>query len=163
MKEVVYAVRAISPLLIALVLLVVVVLRQPLPSKGFTDVEEEDADSSAKGGAMAGATTGSGGKDAADAGATEQAAARDDTAKLGAQPFCGGNDATDDLEQGGTDQVRVVVLFCVGGLGWGCGIETGLGLQVSCRWTLSRRFAMTLLVSKELTGQAPPSTRPVAT
>lgn len=42
-KEVVYAVRAISPLLVALVFLVVVVLRQPLPSKGFTD--DDDADS----------------------------------------------------------------------------------------------------------------------
>lgn len=36
-----YAVRAISPLIVALVLLVVVVLRQPLPSKGFVDEEEE--------------------------------------------------------------------------------------------------------------------------
>lgn len=40
-KEVVYAVRAISPLIVALVLLVVVVLRQPLPSTGFVDHEEE--------------------------------------------------------------------------------------------------------------------------
>lgn len=45
-KEVVYAVRAISPLLVALVLLVVVVLRQPLPSKGFTDFEDEDEEDS---------------------------------------------------------------------------------------------------------------------
>lgn len=42
--EVVYAVRAISPLIVALVLLVVVVLRQPLPSKGFVDFDDEDDD-----------------------------------------------------------------------------------------------------------------------
>jgi hypothetical protein len=41
----VYAVRAISPLLVALVLLVVVVLRQPLPSKGFSDFDTEDSSS----------------------------------------------------------------------------------------------------------------------
>lgn len=41
-KEVVYAVRAITPLLVALVLLVTVVLRQPLPAKGFTDMDEEE-------------------------------------------------------------------------------------------------------------------------
>lgn len=34
--------RAISPLLVALVLLVVVVLRQPLPSKGFSDFDDEE-------------------------------------------------------------------------------------------------------------------------
>jgi hypothetical protein len=42
-KEVVYGVRAISPLLVALVLLVVVVLRQPLPVKGFTEDDEADS------------------------------------------------------------------------------------------------------------------------
>jgi hypothetical protein len=50
-KEVVYAVRAISPLLVALVFLVVVVLRQPLPSKGFTDDDDDESnDSSNRGG-----------------------------------------------------------------------------------------------------------------
>jgi hypothetical protein len=45
-KEIVYAVRAISPLLVALVLLVVVVLHQPLPSKGFSDFDDEAENSS---------------------------------------------------------------------------------------------------------------------
>lgn len=135
-----YGVRAISPLLIALALLVVVVLRQPLPCKGFTD-DDEDADSSTKGGSKGkGATTtgSSGGKDA-DAGATEQAAARDDSAH-------GSNEAADDLEQGGTDQVRfsrnnttkkrtqkrsfVLAVLDLGTAG-GLGVETVAGLQAS--------------------------------
>ncbi|WIA21511.1 hypothetical protein OEZ85_000714 [Tetradesmus obliquus] len=45
-KEVVYGVRAICPLLIALVFLVVVVLRQPLPFDGFMVDEEEDDEQS---------------------------------------------------------------------------------------------------------------------
>eukprot|EP00883_Tetradesmus_obliquus_P012903 jgi/Sobl393_1/5802/SZX75346.1 len=45
-KEVVYGVRAICPLLIALVFLVVVVLRQPLPFDGFVVDEEEDDEQS---------------------------------------------------------------------------------------------------------------------
>lgn len=47
-----YGVRAISPLLVALSLLVVAVLRQPLPTKGFlVDEEEEKAAGEGKPGA----------------------------------------------------------------------------------------------------------------
>jgi hypothetical protein len=53
-KEVLFGIRAISPLVVALILLVVCVLRQPLPDKGFIvddadweESEEEDEENEA--------------------------------------------------------------------------------------------------------------------
>jgi hypothetical protein len=49
-KEVIFGIRAISPLVVALILLVVFVLRQPLPDKGFivddADWEESEDEES---------------------------------------------------------------------------------------------------------------------
>lgn len=90
-KEVVYAVRAISPLLVALVLLVVVVLRQPLPSQGFSDEEGAFSDSEQKSKSKKGATE-STGTDREDL----------DSAKQGSGL---GKNAASDVEQG-YDQVQ---------------------------------------------------------
>jgi hypothetical protein len=104
-KEVVYAVRAISPLLVALVLLVVVVLRQPLPSKGFTESEGQDSPSAQGCSSTQEAEGAASGTDVDAAGSPkEQRGPKDVAGPAGGA----GADTDTDIEQG-HDQVGVLL------------------------------------------------------